>query len=150
MRKFIITMNQKGDLEFRLQCISRYKKYITYEKTDKKQVQIVNIDYEGIEKEFKEEIKEHNKQGWNGFLTNPIDEIEHILGIGKNDLYKIRMSLREIKENDIEGYASLNTSYITKETEKAYFIEALDKWIAKSQTIIKNDILYIKRWLLQY
>lgn len=144
MRRFFITMYQKGNFE---KGSTRYKKYITYEKTTNKAIQIVCIDYKGIEKEFEKEKEEY--QGV-GFLSNPIDGIEHILGIEKNDLYQFRMSLREIKENDIEGYTSFNIKYVTKETEKAYYIKELDKWIPKSQTKKEGNTLYIKRWLLEY
>lgn len=144
MRRFLITMYQKGKLE---NIMSRYMKYIEYEKTSNKSTQIVSIDYEGIEEEFKKEKGEYG--GGGAFLSNPTDHINHVLGIDKNSLYKLRSELREIKENDKEGYCSLEFSHIDNETEKAYYCKKLNMWIPKSQTIRENDILYIKRWIIQ-
>jgi hypothetical protein len=58
---------------------------------------------------------------------------------------KLRSELREIKENDKEGYCSLDFKYITKESEKAYQCKELEMWIPKSQTIKEGNTLYIKR-----
>lgn len=143
MRRFLITMYQKGNLNMRVGGL--YNKYITYEKTTNKSTQIVCIDYEGIEKEY---IKEKNEYAGAGLLHNPINTIENILGIHKDSPYRLRNELREIKEDDKEGYCSLDFKYITKETEKAYYSNELEMWIPKSQTIKEDNILYIKRWIM--
>ena len=141
MRKFIVTMNQKGELNTR---IGMYKNFITYEKTDKKQFQIAVIDFEGIEKQYKEELKK------NGFIYSPVDMIKTILRINEKSplYYSFIMTLREIKENDSKEYVTMDKNEITKETEKAYYIEKLNNWIPKSQTKIDNDLLYVKRWII--
>jgi hypothetical protein len=146
MRRFIITMYQKGKLQNRH---SGYDKFITYEKTTNKATQIAVIDFEGIEEELKREREEYTLNGGQAYLSDPADGIKSILGIANNSPYKLRNELREIKENDKEGYCSLDLKYITKESEKAYQCKELEMWIPKSQTIKEGNTLYIKRWVIE-
>ena len=141
MRKFIVTMNQKSELNTR---VSIYKDFFTYEKTDKKQYQIVAIDFEGIEERYQEEIKK------NPFISDPSYWIKNILRINEKSpmYYSFIMTLREIKEHDTKEYVTMDKKEITQETEKAYFIGQLNNWIPKSQTKIENNLLYVKRWII--
>lgn len=133
MRRFFITMNTKGRLN-ELRQRSELGNYISFEKTDKKQSEIVVIDTEGI-------IKSGNR-------LEPILIILGIHGTYASNPYKYRSELREIKENDNKEFCSVPVSDISKETEKAYYLEKLNNWIPKSLTVIKDDYLYIKRWFI--
>ena len=75
--------------------------------------------------------------------------IESLLGIAENSPYRFKSLLREIKDSDFSiEYCSMSINYITKESAKAYYIEELESWIPKSQTIIKDGILNVKRWVI--
>lgn len=146
LRKFYVNMTQKGRFLDRYSSFIKLN-YISFEKTDKKQVEIVAIDFEKIDDYYKEEVENYKKSGGMGFLYHYKNDIENILGINNNNPHKIFMSMREIKDNDKEGYRSIDIKYIDKETEKAYNIKGFD-WIPKSQTIKEGNLLYIKNWLV--
>ena len=141
IRQFYINMTQKGKLQDRYNTFINLN-YITFTKTDKKQVEVAKIDFKLIDDYYKEEVKNSNSKG---YLTHYNDGIYTVLGINKNNTYKLINEAKEIKETDIEGYRQISTKAIEKETEKAYYI--LNSWIAKSQTIKDDDRLYIKDWL---
>lgn len=147
MRRFIITMNQKGDLDF-YKKRTEYGEGITFEKTENSHVQIACIDYDFIEKKY--EARKQYELEHNGLVTcsNPLDQIEYYLGINKRSPYRFLHLLREIKPNDKDGYCSFEKKYITKETEKAYYVKELNLWIPKSQTILEDNMLYVKRWVI--
>ena len=148
MKRYFITMYTKGQL---LRRASMYKEFFSFEKTSKKQEEIVSVDWEGIKKyaQFKHDEEMDIKGYSTGSAKSAIHFVESILGIANNSPYKFRSLLKEIKKDDCSiDYCSMPTSYITKESEKAYYIQELDAWIPKSQTIIKDDILNIKRWVI--
>lgn len=140
-RQFYINMTQKGRFQDRYKTFIDLN-YITFIKTDKKQIEIVKIDFKEINNYYKDEV---NKSNCKGFLTHYNDGIYLILGINKNNVYKLINEAKEIKENDIKGYIQISLEAIEKETEKALLI--LNSWIAKSQTIKEDNRLYIKDWL---
>lgn len=131
LRRFYINMTQKGNL----QDINRRMEDIklTFIKTNKKQVEIVEFDDEQVKICFDIE---------NNYNTC---FLSRCFGIGNNDIYKYIRESEEIRANDKEGYKQVNIKAVERETEKAYMI--YDTWIAKSQTIREENTLYIKDWL---
>lgn len=147
MRKFIVTMSQKGQLNQRLH--ESTKKHITYEKCDINQMQICCIDDISLNKEYEEYKMECSENGTVVNMRPPLDFVFNVLGINHNNPYYFRNMLREITDIDKPGYTHIDVEYISKETEKAYFVKELDMWIPKSQTILEDNILFIKRWVIQ-
>lgn len=147
IRRFYITMFQKG--KFNELRNSEIKQFITFQPTDKKQIQIVEIDEAAINK-YDEDRREQELRDFGICKSAPfLDYIyDSILGISHYSGYKYRSALREILPEDIkEDYKAIKSSFIEKESEKAYFIKGLDSWIPKSQCVKDDNILYIKRWL---
>ena len=141
IKKYYINMTQKGKFQ------DRYKTFIdldfiSFTKTDKKQIEIVNIDFAAIDQYYQEEVKASNSKA---FLTHYNNGIFSILGINNNNPYKSINECKELKEDDKVGYIQINIAAVEKETEKAYLIS--NNWIAKSQTVKEDNKLYIKDWL---
>ena len=141
IKKYYINMTQKGKFQ------DRYKTFIdldfiSFTKTDKKQIEIVSIDFAAIDQYYQEEVEASNSKA---FLTHYNNGIFSILGINNNNPYKLINECKEIKTTNKNGYIEISTKAIEKETEKAYLI--LNSWIAKSQTVKEDNKLYIKDWL---
>lgn len=142
LRKFYINMKQKGDILLR--CFVLIDKGILeFSKTDKRQVQILSIDWGKLEKLDTEELSDALDEGF--YLYKRRYTLENILGIGKGNPYKGINMCKELRENDIKGYIQVDSKFISKCSDKAYYL--FDRWVAKSQTILKEDRLYIKDWL---
>ena len=141
IKKYYINMTQKGKFEFMCKRFIELN-YITFTKTDKKQVQIVTIDFDKIDQYYQEEVEASNSKA---FLTHYKNGIFSILGINNNNPYKLINECKEIKTTNKTGYIEIDFAAVEKETEKAYLIS--NNWIAKSQTVKEDNKLYIKDWL---
>lgn len=133
MKKYFITMTTKGRLK-ELCIRSKLREYISFEKTDIKQSEILIIDTDGIE--------------MSGCDIKPINRILGLWGTYTSNPYKYRNELREIKDDDKDGYVKLSISEVDKETEKALHLSNLGVWIPKSLTLKDSNYLYIKRWFI--
>lgn len=142
IRKFYINMTQKGSIRFN--CAKLVSEDIVkFCKTDKKQIEILEVDWDRLVDLDKMELREAIDNGY--FIHKRRYTLERILGIDKNNPYKHLHESKELKETDKEGYIQVASNYIKDETEKAYFI--FDRWVVKSQTLLEEDRLYIKDWL---
>ena len=149
IRKFYITMTQKGLFNEYLDKVTILKNFITFEKTTIKQTQIVVINESGIIEFDKERQKQELKECGICTTMSILNELyNRILGIDKHSFYRDRNLMRElITEDTKEGYKAIKVEQIEKKSDKAYFIKGLDTWIPNSQCIYEQNILYIKDWV---
>ncbi|MGV3076372.1 hypothetical protein ACEE21_14920 [Clostridium baratii] len=142
IRKFYINMTQKGNIRFNCAKLVT-EDIVRFIKTDKKQIEVLEVDWDKLLELDKKEIREAIDNGY--YIHKRRYTLERILGIDKNNPYRSIHESKEIKETDREGYIQVKYNSVEDETDKAYFI--FNRWIAKSQTILEEGMLYIKDWL---
>ena len=135
-------MTQKGNIRFNCAKLVT-EDIVRFIKTDKKQIDILEVDWYKLLELDKKELREAIDNGY--FIHKRRYTLERILGIDKNNPYRSIHESKEIKETDKDGYIQVEYDSVEDETEKAYFI--FNRWVAKSQTILEEGMLYIKDWL---
>lgn len=73
IRKFYINMTQKGKFQFQYNSLIE-NGMVRFIKTDKKQVEIVEIDYTAIEELYKKEVEESTSKGF--FQSKIVGELK--------------------------------------------------------------------------
>lgn len=144
VRRFYINMTQKGKF---LDMYSRSlvnDEIIKFTKTDKKQVEIAEIEWDELIALDRAEFFDEQEKGF--FVYPRKRTVENILGIGIKNPYRFINRAREIKDTKYPDYVEISAYAVEKESDKAYLINNV--WIAKSLTIKGEEgKLYLKKWV---